>query len=553
MTQSTDTAPLGPDPLDRLPEAKEDPPKKRTLQLVWIIPIVAALIGGWLAVKAVLDRGPEITITFRTAEGIEAGKTKLKYKDVDIGLVKSVALSPDRKYVIAKAELAKDTGNMLVKDTRFWIVSPRVGVGGISGLDTLLSGAYIGVDIGKSQEKQHSFTALEVPPIITSGLPGRQFVLNTKEIGSLDVGSPIYYRRILVGQVIGYQLNPNGKGVTMKAFVNAPYEKYVTPNTRFWQASGLDVSLDANGFRVRTESLASIVAGGIAFQEPDDSSQLAPAPENTAFRLFSDRVLAMKTPEADAEAFLMYFQESLRGLSVGAPIDFRGIIVGEVKSINLEYDPKAKNLRFPVEVLIYPSRLKARYRKGASAPMEAGDPNHHKVMNALIEHGFRAQMRTGNLLTGQLYIALDFFPNATKTKMNWNDSPVVIPTTPGSFGDMQNAAASILKKVDNIPFEGISQDLRKALQNLDGTIDRANKLVERLDGDVATEAARTLSQAKATLATAQQVMADGSPLQQNMGNTLKEVSRAAESLRNLTDYLERHPESLLRGKPEEKP
>ncbi|WP_432719670.1 MlaD family protein [Jeongeupia wiesaeckerbachi] len=551
MTQNTEA-----DSVQALPQATEDPPKKRSLQLVWIIPIVAALIGGWLAVRAVLDRGPEITLTFRTAEGIEAGKTKLKYKDVDIGLVKSVKLSPDRQRVIATAELAKDTDSMLVKDTRFWIVKPRVGVGGVSGLDTLLSGAYIGVDVGKSAERQKSFTALEVPPIITSGLPGRQFVLNTTEIGSLDVGSPIYYRRILVGQVIGYQLNPNGKGVTMKAFVNAPYDKYVTPNSRFWQASGLDVSLDANGFRVRTESLASIVAGGIAFQEPDDSPQLTPAPENTAYKLFNDRVLAMKTPEADAEPFLLYFQESLRGLSVGAPVDFRGIVVGEVKSINLEYDAKAKSLRFPVEVLIYPSRLKARYRKGSSNASPPIDPNggtHHRIMTSMVEHGFRAQLRTGNLLTGQLYVALDFFPSASKAKMNWNEDPVILPTTPGSFGELQNTAASILKKVDSIPFDGISQDLRKALQNLDSTITRTNKLVDRLDGDVAEEAAKTLAQARATLATAQQTLAESSPLQQNMGNTLKEVSRAAESLRSLTDYLERHPESLLRGKPEDQP
>ncbi|GHD68313.1 PqiB family protein [Jeongeupia chitinilytica] len=548
MSQNTET-----DPVQALPTATEDPPKKRSLQLVWIIPIVAALIGGWLAVKAVLDRGPEITITFRTAEGIEAGKTKLKYKDVDIGLIKHVVLAPDRQSVIATAELAKDTDSMLVKDTRFWVVRPRVGVGGVSGLDTLLSGAYIGMDIGKSKDSQRHYTGLESPPIVTAGLPGRQFVLNTAQIGSLDVGSPIYYRRILVGQVTGYQLNPNGKGVTMNIFVNAPYDKYVTLNTRFWQASGLDVSLDANGFRVRTESLASIVAGGIAFQEPNDSSDTARAPENAAFRLFSDQVLAMKTPEADAETFVMFFQESLRGLSVGAPVDFRGIVVGEVKSINLEYDPKAKNLLFPVEVSIYPNRLKARYRKGASAPVDARDDKHHKVMDALIDHGFRAQLRTGNLLTGQLYVALDFFPTASKAKMDWSESPVAIPTTPGSFGDMQNTAASILKKVDNIPFDGISQDLRKALQNLDSTIDRANRLVDRLDGDVATEAAKTLTQAKATLATAQQVMVEGSPLQQNMSSTLQEVRRAAESLRNLTDYLERHPESLLRGKPEEKP
>lgn len=537
------------DALDALPVASEDPPKKRSLQLVWIIPLVAALIGGWLAVKSVLERGPVITITLLSAEGLEAGKTKIKYKDVDIGVVSHVALSPDRKHVVATADMARDTDSMLLKDTRFWVVKPRIGVGGVSGLGTLLSGAYIGMDIGKSTEERRNFAGLDVPPVVTGELPGRQFTLYTTDIGSLGVGSPVYFRRIQVGQVTAFQLDADGRSVTLRVFINSPYEKYVTSSSRFWQASGLDVSIDANGVKLQTESLAAILAGGIAFQDASDLPAGQPAKENTSFRLAADKVQAMKTPDTDTRTFLMYFTESLRGLSVGAPLDFRGIVIGEVKSIDLEYDPKGRKLLFPVEVAIYPHRLQARYRRPQDQKLaDYSEEHQRKLLDAMVEHGFRGQLRTGNLLTGQLYIALDFFPTLPKTTIDWRQEPHVLPTTPGSFGELQNSAASILKKIDKIPFDEISRELRVAIRDLNRAINSSDKLIRRLDGEVAPEAAATLAQARRTLDTAQGTLAQDAPLQQDLRGTLREVGRAAESLRNLTDYLERNPEALLRGK-----
>ena len=264
-----------PDPTG-IPEAAAVAPKRWPISLVWLIPLIVALIGAWLAAQAILERGPTITIRFKSAEGLEAGKTRIKYKSVDIGEVKSIGLSEDRSTVIVTAQLAKQAEKFLVEDTRFWIVRPRIAGGSVSGLTTLLSGSYIGVDVGKSQTDKNDFVGLETPPVVTRDLPGRQFVLHGDDVGSLDIGSPVFFRRIEVGQVVAFELNKDGKGVTLKVFINAPYDQYVTTGTQFWHASGLDFTLDASGIRVDTQSLSSLLVGGIAFQAPPDASLAEP-------------------------------------------------------------------------------------------------------------------------------------------------------------------------------------------------------------------------------------------------------------------------------------
>ncbi|MGH6784583.1 MAG: intermembrane transport protein PqiB, partial [Sphingomicrobium sp.] len=233
-----------------IPEAV--PVRRRSVQIVWIIPIVAALIGGWLAVMAILERGPTIRITFKTAEGLEAGKTTIKYKNVNMGTVTRIELSEDRSRVIATAEVTPRAEGFLVADTRFWVVRPRIAGSQVSGLGTLVSGSYIGVDIGTSTKRKRKFTGLETPPIVTADLPGLEFVLSGEDLGSLDIGSPVYFRRIQVGQVVAFALDKGGEGVTLRIFVHAPYDRYVTASTHFWQASGIDLTLDAAGIKVQT-------------------------------------------------------------------------------------------------------------------------------------------------------------------------------------------------------------------------------------------------------------------------------------------------------------
>ncbi len=537
---------------DDLPAAVLETSRRRKLPLVWIIPIVAALIGGYLAVKAILEKGPTATITFVTAEGIEAGKTKILYRNVEIGQINDIGVSEDDKHVIATAEFKKSATKFLVKDTRFWVVRPRVGAGGVSGLGTLFSGAYLGVDLGKSTEPQRAFTGLEAPPIVTVDSPGRQFILHSASgIGSLEAGSPVYFRHIQVGQIAEYKLDADGKGVKLWVVVFSPYERYVTTNTRFWNASGVDMTVNADGLRVQTESVASIIAGGIAFEDPPDATAAPVAEADATFDLATDRVQAMKRPDNQVTNFVMYFDSSLRGLSPGAPIDFGGLIVGEVKQIDLEYDPDTKRLRFPVTVEVYPDRLRARLRKGAPPIPTPGAAGH--FLEDLVAQGYRAQLRTGNILTGQLYVAFDRFPNAVKATVNRSTTPAEIPTTPGTLQELAGAVSQIAAKIEKLPLEELTTDAHQALQTLNSTLASVDQLVKKIDGDVTPEVQTVLQDAHRTLETAGRTLQSDSPTLIDLRQAMSELTRAAEAVRVLAEMLEQQPDSLIRGKKGDQP
>jgi paraquat-inducible protein B len=529
-----------------IPEAIASPRSRWRLQLVWLVPIVAVLIGGWLAVKAVLDKGPTITISFVTGEGLEAGKTKIKFKNVDVGVVKSVTLSRDHRNVIATAELSKDASNLLVDDTRFWVVRPRISGGTVSGIGTLLSGSYIGMDVGSAAKSRRDYVGLESPPVFASGVPGREFVLKGENMGSLDVGSPIFYRRLQVGQVTAYHLDADGKGVTMQVFVNAPYDKYVKDDTRFWQASGIDVSLDTTGVKVNTESLVSILIGGLAFQTPDDGSTdvatAAEAQPRKEYTLFSDRAEAMQRHDRIVDSYVFNFNESVRGLMVGAPVDFRGIIVGEVSAIYTRFDPVNKRFSIPVEIHFYPERFTSRFKAGGQSGRLS--PDRRQLAEWLVAHGLRGQLRTGNLLTGQLYIALDFFPNAQKTTMDWSGNPPELPTVPGGLQSLQDSVTALVAKLNKIPFEGIGDNAKKTLAD-------ADLLLQQLRTEVMPQARETLAAAQTALNSANSALQPDSSLQQGTAEAMRELGRTAAAFRTLADYLERHPEALIRGKPED--
>ncbi|MFL9936677.1 MlaD family protein [Paraburkholderia sp. RL18-103-BIB-C] len=510
------------------------------MQIVWLVPIIAVLIGGWLAVKAVFEQGPTVTISFATGEGLEAGKTKIKFKNVDIGVVKSVTFSRDHRNVIATAELAKDASSMLVDDTRFWVVRPRISGGTVSGIGTLLSGSFIGMDLGISTKTRHDYVGLETPPAIASGVPGREFVLKSQDMGSLDVGSPIFFRRLQVGQITSYALNADGKGVTLLVFINAPYDRYVQSDTRFWHASGVDVSLGTDGVKVNTQSLVAILIGGLAFETPDDTADQTEAAVRTEFSLFQDRAEAMKRHDRIVDTYVFNFNDSVRGLTVGAPVDFRGIVLGEVAAIYTRFDPVTKQFSIPVEVRYYPERFTSRYKSGLGEGRASA--NTHQMADWMVAHGFRAQLRTGSLLTGQLYIALDFFPAAPKAEINWSANPPELPTVPGGLQSLQDSITTLVAKLNKIPFEGIGKNAQKTLAD-------ADTLLKQLSTEVMPQARDTLAAAQTALNSANSALQPDSSLSQTTGDAMRELSRTAAAFRILADYLERHPEALIRGKP----
>lgn len=521
-------------------------PKRVTgFPLIWLLPIIATVLGIWLGVQAILTTGPTVTLLFESAEGLEAGKTKIRYKSVDIGDVKSIVLSKDRTHVVVTAELVREAADFLVADSQFWVVKPRITGGEVSGIGTLFSGSYIALKVGDSKKHASHFVGLETAPIITTKMAGQQFRLTASDLGSLEVGSPIYFRHIRAGEVISYRMSPSGDEVQIDVFIHAPYHQFVTRDSRFWNASGIEATMDSKGVEVKTESLITILAGGITFETPQAVGESVPAETNQVFPLFRNRLSAMRTPGGKPQIYKMYFNESLRGLSPGASLEFQGIPIGEVLTVDIQYDANIKDFTFPVTVAIYEDELGLPYQ---NLTTEEAIMERTKIVDTLIARGLRAQLRSGSLLTGQLYIALAFFPDAPATRVDWHQTPAKIPTFPGTAEVLQQSVTSILKKVEKMPLDDIGLQTRSAIISLNETTRNLNIFVQRLNQTIAPEAQDTLVELKKTLTELNQTLAPDSPLQRDLRQTLHETTRSVQTFRALADTLEGEPESLLKGK-----
>jgi paraquat-inducible protein B len=548
------------DPPDRLPQATIVPPKRARFSVIWIIPILAAVVAIGIAVQRILSQGPTITIVFTAAEGIEANKTFIKYKDVNIGQVTAVRLTNDYSKVEVTAKIEKHAAGLIVEDAKFWVVRPRITLSGVSGLSTLLSGNYIGFEAGKSDNSQSTFIGLDEAPVV-AGQAGRQYTLIARDLGSLDVGSPIYYRRLPVGQVTGYSLTSDGTGVQVKIFINSPYDRFVYPSTRFWNASGIEASITAEGVSVHTESLTALLVGGLAFDLPPFAPRESAAVPNATFTLYDDRLVAMKAPDPIARQSVLYFNESLRGLSVGAPVTFLGLNAGEVTSVGLEIDTENAIVKPRVTITFYPERVMAfadaKSRKIIGPISSVDQTRRLQFMRRLIEErGLRAQLKSGSLLTGQLYVAFDFHPGTPKVKLDLDQPTPVLPTVPSDLANLEAKLGSIVDKIDHMPLEAIGNDVKKDLESLDQTLVSVRKLVTNADNELVPGLKRDIDELHKTLQTAERAMANANtsllesnaPAQQDLRDALQEFARAARSLRVLLDELERQPSSVIRGK-----
>ncbi|WP_460371798.1 intermembrane transport protein PqiB [Pseudomonas sp. Tul1A2] len=515
------------------------------ISLVWIVPIVAVLVGISLVVHNVMQEGPTIIVNFKTGSGLTANKTEVKYRNVVIGQVTDVELSGDQKSVDATIKLSKQAETFTREDSQFWVVRPRIGAGGVSGIDTLLSGDYIGADVGQSDGRAKNFKGLENPPPITYGEPGKRFMLHAPDLGSLDIGSPVYYRKIPVGQVVTYALNPEGKGVDIEVFIHAPNDAFVTENTRFWNASGIDINVGANGFAVKTESLSTLLVGGIAFRAPDYSPNDVAAADDKDFELFADQQSALAPPNGKAQYMVLRFEQSLRGLKVDAPVEFLGMEIGRVVGINLDFDAKKRTFPLNVGIVIYPQRLGQAYKKMLTEFKH--DPNDEaagiRLLGTFVDNGLRAQARSGNLLTGQLYVALDFFPKAEKVAFDPTARPVVLPTVPGSLEQLQEKLEAVVDKLNKLPVDRIAN-------NLDSNLIELRKGLTQFNAKTLPGVQSTLADVSKTLQSASSTLAEDSPQREKLTETLDELGRMSRSLRELSDYLGRHPESLIRGRPD---
>ena len=523
--------------------------RKGGISLVWIIPLVALLVGGWLVFKALSEKGPVVEISFATAEGLEAGKTKIKFKDVIVGQVAEIRLGDDLRHVVVSAELSKDFGKFLNDKTRFWVARAQIRGGTASGLGTLLSGAYIGVDPVVGGEPTKRFIGLEVPPVVTSGLPGRHFWLRSSQLGSLNVGAPVYYRQIQVGQVVSYAFAPDGQSIDVQVFIEAPHDAKVTKTTRFWNASGLDVSLSSQGLRIDTESMISIISGGLAFDVPAGLQPGPLAEEHAVFELYPNRESINEKTYTVRTTWKTYFDQSVRGLSIGAPVEIYGIKIGEVVDVALIYDEKLKDLRVPVILSIEPERIEHVMR---AIPKNMARDDHPVIRWFVEKRNLRAQLKTGNLLTGQLLVDLGFFPDEAAMSMEHEDGIPIIPSVSGSFEQIQESIARISRKLEKVPFEKIGANLDLLLRETTVTIREAGSFARRLNGETAPMLNASLAALQKTLEELQGTLGKDSSINYNVKKTMEELNMTLRALRELSTTIEDRPQSLLFGKGEKK-
>ena len=548
---------------------------KRGISMVWIVPLVAAAIAAWLAYVTISAKGPTITISFETAEGLEAGKTKVKYKDVEVGLVTKVELVEDLSDIIVTAELAKGAGPHMNDGTRFWIVRPRVGAGGVSGLSTLVSGAYVEVDPGQGEAKS-AFVGLEEPPLIDSDVAGKEFVLRADTLSSISRGSPIQFRGLDVGEILGYELDDEKQGVLLHAFVEEPYDQLVSERTRFWNTSGFSVDLSADGINASTGSLQSLLVGGIAFDTPPTATADQAAAAGAVFPLYDSYDSLTEAAFVKTVPYLIHFDGSVRGLRVNAPVEFRGMKVGRVADVRLVYDVKKGSLDIPVVIEIEPERV--TIIGGDETATEVADTaspeDDHAVMAELVEKGLRAKLASGNLLTGELLVALDIKKYRPKASLDLDQTIPEIPSIPSDLEGLTSSVSDVVNEIGSLPLQEIGDDLRQLLQNADALLSSPNTtqsveslrlalddiraLTSKLDGqagpllgvmlETLKNADLTLDQTRSTLAAAEGLAGEGSKASRSLDGTLLEISNAARSIRIFADYLERHPEALIRGK-----
>ena len=544
--------------------------RSRRLSIIWIVPLVAVGIGGWLAWDTLSKEGPTIKISFDGGEGLQAGQSQLKYKDIVFGTVKSLALSPDQTHVVVTVATTHQAGPLLTEGTAFWVVKPRLFAGNISGIETLLSGSYIGMlpaaTAGKSQRE---FVGREDPPVLGAHVAGRTFFLKSKRIGAVSVGSPIFFRDLAVGEVLGWDIADMAEYVTIHAFVRAPYDSYVHDQTRFWNASGVSIKLGGTGIDVQMESLKALLLGGVAFETPVAEIHTAETSEDHVFPLFADRETANAASYTRKIPAISYFSGSVSGLAPGAAVTVHGLKVGEVTDVRLTYDAAKDAVMAPVRYEIEPERVVGVGKRVFKTDAES--------VQALLKQGLRASLQSANLITGQQNVALDFVTDAPAAEISMDGQDFVVPAGEGGgFAGLTASATELLNKVNQMPFDQIGKNLdgilksvsdlaqgpqmKKALTELAGMMASAQNMVQNLNSGL-SPAAKQLPEVTAglqkTLANANKLVlsldsgyGDNTKFNRDMDRLLAQANDALRSIRALSDLLARHPEALIKGRPE---
>ena len=518
------------------------------LSLIWIVPLAALLIGIWMVYANWAQQGPLIEITFLTAEGIEAGKTKVKIKNVEVGEVLNVHLSKEAKHVVLTVRMEKSESHLLRKDSTFWVVRPRVGTGEISGLSTLLSGAYIEVARGKSKEFSKKFTGLETPPVTPFGTPGLHITLDSDGNKALKEGDSILFRGTVAGTIEYVHFNSEERRTYYNAFIAAPYDRLITTNTRFWFSSGVALDVSAEGVRLELASLSNLISGGVSFDVPTGQPPGDLVAERSFFRIYQSESAIYEKQYDHVLPYMVLFNDSIRGLTPGAPVEYRGIKVGQVVRTDTDY-PEIQNLlesnsKIPVLIEIIPARL--GYPDTSAALQLAS-----KKIDELIAGGLRGGLSTGSFLTGQKFIDLQYDPKKRQGHTDTFATYTVIPSLDGQFGQLLNSVESTLDKVNRLPIEDIAQNINAVLSDARKTLaelrDSADQIQAVVSGPETREITDKLNQTLSSVQKFADDYSEGSATQMELQRSLRRLDQTLREFDPLLKNLRRKPNSLIFG------
>lgn len=541
--------------------------RRRRLSLIWAIPIVTALVGAWLAWHTLAERGPLIAISFETASGLVAGQSHVRTKDVDMGVVEHIGLSPDLQRVVVTVRMSREAEPLLTSKAQFWIVKPRFFAGAVTGLETLVSGSYIALQpSGTGGTPERNFTGLETPPVLTSDVPGHTFLLKAARLGNITLGSPIFFRGLDVGEVLGWDIADMAESVTIHAFVRAPFDQYVHDETRFWNASGASVQLGSNGLQLKVESLRALLLGGIAFETPSADNGEPISAQNHVFPLYTDEQEAKSADYTYKIRFLSYFTGSVAGLDAAAPVTLRGIAIGKVQSVELHYDKPSDSVVVAVRYEVEPQRV-ADLKLPATKDLKAS-------LEALVKRGLRVRLDTTSMITGTKDLALEFDPNAPHAELAEQGDVFVLPALDSGSTDIVTAAAALMTRLQAIPFDQISKNLNETLSGVNGlvngqqlkdsvaslqaTLANAQALTEHLNKssgpllqklpEIATQLDSSVRRLNVLIGSMQTGYGGNSAFNDDMRRLMLQLTDTARSFRILADMLTRHPEALIRGR-----
>ncbi len=530
---------------------------RRRLPAVWIIPLVALVVGVGMVINHYRTQGPEITITFKTAEGLEAGKTKIKALSVDIGIVESVTLNPDLNGVTLTAQLDREATHLLRDDTKFWVVRPRIGAAGITGFGTLLSGAYIELLPGQGKKilkRERTFQGLDNVPITHTDESGLNITLLSDEAVSVSAGDPVLYHGYNVGTIDSTKLDAETQKIDLKIFIKSPYDRLVTSNSRFWNASGISFQATAAGVSLRTGSLATLIRGGVTFDLPKGANPGTAVENHAEFKLYPDAGSINKNPYQYYEEYLLLFDTSVSGLVAGAPVLYRGVRAGTVIDVGFGIigvdlaRTKGRAASVPVLIHIEPGRW-------LGVDTEEAKTKAFTDIDKSINQGLRATIKLGNLLTGARVISIDFYEDVEPATMAKVGKFNTFPTITTGLEGIEVKVADLLDKLNELPLETVLNDIDVTLKQVTHTLAAANKTVNGLNTILENKDTQQMPESINTtldeLRLALKGLSPDSALYQVLSDSIEQLNTTLRNIESLTYTIGTKPNSLIFSKPKQ--